>query len=417
MTPRKPMAHLAVPVALFLLAVAPTASRAQVATSPDTVLPLLVARGHAPAAALLADGPSGTRYAHAEAEGRWPVATSATTSATATTTTSGDGNDGNDGRGVGSGGSEEPRGDTAEVGREGPPARQPEPLRRADHFRAGSITKTFIATVVLQLAAEHRLSLSDSVEDHLPGLVRGESGGRDDDGRRITLRALLTHTSGLADFTAATGGTTPVTPRQAVRLALSLPQAVPGRFFYSNTNYVLLGLVVEQVTGTSYAAEAEHRIIAPLRLTGTSFPGARSSLPDPHGRAYSADGSDVTDLDPRTAGAAGELVTTLPDVNRFYGALLGGDLLPPRQLREMLDTRAAHGAYGMGLYPVRLSCGTTVWGHNGRITGSYVRTAATADGRHVLTYRVNTDAPADPGLEPALLTAEFCPRALRSGIL
>ncbi|SPF05011.1 D-alanyl-D-alanine carboxypeptidase precursor [Streptomyces sp. MA5143a] len=374
MTLRKPMAHLAVPVALFLLAVAPTSSRAQVATGTDAVLPLLVTRGHAPAAALLTDAPSGTRYAHAEAED----------------------------------------GAEAEVGRDGPPEQRPEPLRRADHFRAGSITKTFIATVVLQLAAEHRLSLSDSVEDHLPGLVRGEGGGegagRGDDGRRITLRALLTHTSGLADFTAVTRGTTPVTPRQAVRLALALPPAVPGRFSYSNTNYVLLGLVIEQVTGNSYATEAERRVIAPLRLTGTSFPGARSSLPEPHGRAYSADGSDVTDLDPRAAGAAGELVTTLPDVNRFYGALLGGDLLRPRQLREMLDTGTAHGAYGMGLYPVRLPCGTTVWGHNGRIAGSYVRTAATVDGRHVLTYRVNTDAPEDPDLEPALLAAEFCPR-------
>ncbi|MEU6800218.1 serine hydrolase domain-containing protein [Streptomyces neyagawaensis] len=379
MTPRKPMAHLAVPVALFLLAMTPTASRAQVAAGTDTVLPLLVTRGHAPAAALLADGPSGTRYAHAEAEAQ----------------------------------DEDADGDAAEVGREGTPEQKPEPLRRADRFRAGSITKTFIATVVLQLAAEHRLSLSDSVEDHLPGLIRGEGAGRADEGRRITLRALLTHTSGLADFTAVTGGTIPVTPRQAVRLALALPPAVPGRFFYSNTNYVLLGLVIEQVTGNSYATEAERRVIAPLRLTGTSFPGARSSLPEPHGRAYSADGSDVTDLDPRAAGAAGELVTTLPDVNRFYGALLGGELLPPRQLREMLDTRTAHGAYGMGLYPVRLPCGTTVWGHNGRISGSYVRTAATVDGRHVLTYRVNTDAPEDPDLEPALLTAEFCPRTLK----
>ncbi|MCL6735519.1 serine hydrolase [Streptomyces neyagawaensis] len=377
MTLRKPMAHLAVPVALFLLAVTPTASRAQVVAGTDAALPLLVTRGHAPAAALLADDPSGTRYAHAEAEAQ-----------------------------------DEDEG-AAEVGREGTPEQRPEPLRRADRFRAGSITKTFIATVVLQLAAEHRLSLSDSVEDHLPGLVRGEGAARADDGRRITLRALLTHTSGLADFTAVTGGTTPVTPRQAVRLALALPPAVPGRFFYSNTNYVLLGLVIERVTGNSYATEAERRVIAPLRLTGTSFPGARSSLPEPHGRAYSADGSDVTDLDPRAAGAAGELVTTLPDVNRFYGALLGGRLLPPRQLREMLDTGTAHGAYGMGLYPVRLRCGTTVWGHNGRISGSYVRTAATVDGRHVLTYRVNTDAPEDPDLEPALLTVEFCPRILK----
>ncbi|MEW1778061.1 serine hydrolase domain-containing protein [Streptomyces sp. NPDC086777] len=278
-------------------------------------------------------------------------------------------------------------------------------ITRADHFRAGSITKTFIATVVLQLAAEHRLSLSDSVERYLPGLLRG----RGVDGRRITLRALLSHTAGLADFTAATRGTVPLTPLQAVRLALALPSTRPGHYAYSSTDYVVLGMVIRQVTGHAYAVEVRRRIITPLRLTGTSFPGARTSLPSPHGRAYATDGSDVTELDPRVAGAAGELVTTLDDLDRFYAALLDGELLPPPRLREMLDTRAAHGAYGLGIFPVKLPCGTTVWGHNGRIAGSYVRSAASIDGRHVLTFRVNTTAIADPDVEPALLAAEFCP--------
>ncbi|MFE0172772.1 serine hydrolase domain-containing protein [Streptomyces sp. NPDC059002] len=279
-------------------------------------------------------------------------------------------------------------------------------LSRADHFRVGSITKTFIATVTLQLAAERRLSLSDPVERHLPGLVRGPG----IDGRTLTLRALLTHTSGLYNFTADTRGTTPVTPAQAVRTALAHPPTPKGRWAYSNTNYVVLGMVIEKVTGNSYATEAERRILTPLRLTGTSFPGARTTLPSPHGRAYTGDGRDVTRLDPRVAGAAGELVSTLGDLNRFYAALLSGRLLPPSFLRQMLDTRTAHGRYGMGLYPQKLPCGTTVWGHNGHISGSFVRTAATRDGRRVLTFRVNTDKLADPDLEQALLTAEFCPR-------
>ncbi|MFD1658994.1 serine hydrolase domain-containing protein [Streptomyces caeni] len=338
---------LAVAVSVALLGLAPGSFQAPRTPATDSVLPLLVTRGGAPAAALLAREEKGSHVAAA-------------------------------GHGI----------------------------APADHFRAGSITKTFIATVVLQLAAEHRLSLSDSVEEHLPGLVRG----RGNDGRALTLRSLLTHTSGLADFARDTGGAVPLTPLQAVRVALTHPPAARGRFSYSNTNYVLLGMVVQQVTGHSYAVEAEHRIITPLRLTGTSFPGARTTLPSPHGRAYAADGSDVTELDPRVAGAAGELVTTLADLDRFYAALLGGELLPPSRLREMLDTRAAHGSYGMGLYPARLPCGTTVWGHNGRILGSYVRTAATVDGRRVLTFRVNTDGFADSRLERALLTAEFCPR-------
>ncbi|HET9381340.1 MAG TPA: serine hydrolase domain-containing protein [Streptomyces sp.] len=338
---------LALPLAALLLALAPSDRPALTAPPARTVLALLVSEGGAPAAALLALSGSGTRYAE-----------------------SGPG------------------------------------ISRADHFRAGSVTKTFLATVVLQLAAEHRLSLSDTVERHLPGLVRGAG----NDGRALTLRSLLTHTSGLYDFVAETGGTRPVTPRQALRIALTHPPAAVGRYAYSNTNYVLLGLVVERVTGRSYAAEAGRRLIAPLGLAGTSFPGSRATLPVPHGRAYAEDGTDVTRLDPRVAGAAGEMVTTLADLDRFYSALLGGELLPPRRLREMLATRTAHGSYGMGLFPVDLSCGIRVWGHNGRMPGSYVRTAATVDGRHVLTFRVNTTAIADPGLEPRLLAAEFCPR-------
>ncbi len=277
-------------------------------------------------------------------------------------------------------------------------------VRRADHFRAGSITKTFIATVVLQLAAEHRLSLSDTVERHLPGLVRG----RGNDGRALTLRSLLTHTSGLYDYTADTGGTVPLSPVGAVRVALSHPPSAPGVFAYSNTDYVVLGMVIEQVTGDSYAAEADRRIIGPLHLNGTSFPGTRRALPAPHGRARTAGGRDVTDLDPRVAGAAGELISTLTDLNRFYAALLGGRLLPPAELAEMLDTQATHGVYGMGVYPQRLPCGTIVWGHNGRILGSYVRSVASLDGRRVLTYRLDTDTEPAPRAETALISAEFC---------
>lgn len=283
-------------------------------------------------------------------------------------------------------------------------------IRRADRFRAGSVTKTLLATVVLQLAAEGRLKLSDTVERHLPGLVRGHG----NDGRLLTLRALLTHISGLYDYTAEDSAPGPATPRAAIRTALAHAPGPRGSYAYSNTDYILLGLMVEQVTGRSYAAEAEARVIVPLGLTGTSFPGDRTTLPSPHGRAYSRTPGpghplrDVTELDPRPAGAAGELISTLDDLDRFYTALLSGQLLPAPQLRELLDTGAAHGAYGMGIYPERLSCGITVWGHNGRIAGSYVRTAATADGRRTLTFRVNTDALADGSLEPALLDEEFC---------
>ncbi|MEV0320099.1 serine hydrolase domain-containing protein [Streptomyces sp. NPDC050658] len=350
------------------------AASAPLAAAPatDVTLPLLVTRGKAPAAALLTREDPWPRWHFTRA-----------TPATA--------------------GSDTASGTTADTTATTGPGTTPG-IRRTDHFRAGSITKTFIATVVLQLAAEHRLSLSDPVEDHLPGLLRGE----DLDGRDLTLRALLTHTSGLPDYTADTKGLVPLTPAQAVRTALARPATTPGRWSYSNTNYVVLGMVIKQVTGRSYATEAARRIITPLRLSGTSFPGARTTLPAPHGRAYSSEGEDVTALNPRVAGAAGELISTLADLDRFYAALLGGRLLPAAQLAQMLNTRATQGRYGMGLYPQKLPCGTTVWGHNGHIAGSYVRTAATRDGDRVLTYRVNTDGIADPTLEQTLLSAEFC---------
>lgn len=279
-------------------------------------------------------------------------------------------------------------------------------IGRPDHFRAGSVTKTFVATVVLQLASEGRLALDDPVAAHAPALLPPPLD------RRVTLRHLLTHTSGLPDLARPSGATV---PPEGLRAALaSRDPKPPGGFAYSNTNYVVLGRIVEHVTGRSYAAEAHRRIITPLGLTGTSFPGSRTSLPAPHGRGYDSAGRDVTSLDPRVAGAAGELVSTLADLNRFYSALLGGRLLPPAQLDALLDTSSAHGRYGMGVFPTRLPCGVTVWGHNGRVPGSYVRSAATVDGRRVVTFRVNTDtlaAAPGPPLERSVLEAEFCPPA------
>ncbi|MEW1927253.1 serine hydrolase domain-containing protein [Streptomyces sp. NPDC088360] len=419
---------LAIPLVVALIGLASASAPPASKPATDATLPLLVTRGKAPAAALLAreaswstpvpgapDPQTGQQRAQRP---RWHFAHADQLTAADTTTGTDKTPTPNTGTGNGKGGSDVGSGSGAdtESARRLPGARGTGDadrirIRRTDHFRAGSITKTFIATVALQLAAERRLSLSDPVDRHLPGLIRG----RGLDGRTLTLRALLTHTSGLADYTTGTKGLVPLTPTEAVRTALALPATTPGRWSYSNTNYVVIGMVIRQVTGRSYATETERRIITPLRLSGTSFPGTRTTLPSPHGRAYTSEGQDVTALDPSVAGAAGELISTLTDLDRFYAALLAGRLLPAPQLRQMLNTRAAEGRYGMGLYPQKLPCGTTVWGHNGRIPGSYVRTAATRDGDRVLTFRVNTDAIADPGLERTLLTAEFCPRRSTRG--
>ncbi|MFF9480779.1 serine hydrolase domain-containing protein [Streptomyces sp. NPDC014733] len=303
------------------------------------------------------------------------------------------------------------------------------PMERRDRFRAGSLTKTLVATVVLQLAAERRLTLDGSAARLLtsghrtpPGLSRAALAPLS----RVTVRQLLDHTSGLFNYTddpalRLTGPGFAVhryethTPAELLRRALRHPPgAAPGaRYAYSNTNYLVLGLVVEAVTGRRYADEIRRRILTPVGLTGTSFPGTRTTLPRPHGRAYFRTGHrqvDATDLNPSWAGSAGEMVTTLDDLNRFFAALLGGRLLPPRELAALRDERATHGTYGLGVYATRLPCGVTVWGHAGDIHGSYARTAASVDGRHLVSYHLNTDAPGPRADGDAVLTAEFCPK-------
>ncbi|WP_329150071.1 serine hydrolase [Streptomyces sp. NBC_01456] len=301
-------------------------------------------------------------------------------------------------------------------------------IGQRDHFRAGSITKTLVATVILQLVAEGRLTLHDSAAAHLPPGVPTGGGGAGSALRRVTIRQLLDHTSGLFNYTAdprlsrqlsGTGFGThrydSHTPGELLRIALGHPPvAAPGtRYAYSNTNYLVLGLVIEAVTGHPYATEIRRRLLVPAGLGHTSFPGTDPVLPEPHGRAYSRIGHrrvDTTSLDPSRAGAAGEMITTLGDLNRFFSALLGGKFLAPRQMAEIRSEKGTGGAYGLGLYATELPCGVTVWGHDGDINGSFARTAGTADGRHVVSYRVNTDHLADPAHGTDVLTAEFCPR-------
>lgn len=301
--------------------------------------------------------------------------------------------------------------------------RQPE-----DRYRVGSITKTFVATVVLQLEAEGRLSLDDTVEHWLPGVVRGNG----HDGAKITLRQLLNHTSGIYNYTQdqALGQRIfsteflqhrydTYTPRQLVDIAMAhAPNFEPGASWrYSNTNFVLAGMVIEKATGHSYATEIERRVLRPLHLRSTTVPGTDSRMPRPSGRAYSKLSTestgrtyDVTALNPSMAGSAGEMVSDSADLNRFYRALLTGELLPQRQLKEMtttvvMDPGDPDARYGLGLQMNKLPCGTEVWGHGGGIHGSSSEALTTKDGRHSLAFNFNGDWSGDSA---AVVLAEFC---------
>ncbi|MER5986690.1 serine hydrolase domain-containing protein [Streptomyces sp. NPDC001787] len=310
------------------------------------------------------------------------------------------------------------------------------PRGKNDRFRIGSITKTFVATVLLQMEAEGRLGLDDTVECHLPGLVRGNG----NDGRRITVRQLLHHTSGLYDYLADEDyldtymrgegflrhryDTLP--PWKQVKAALShQPLFTPGaELSYSNTNYVLAALIIEKAGGRTYEAEVRDRIIEPLGLRNTSNPGNSVHLPRPSSRSYAklfaSDPErvdDVTAMNGSQGWADGDIISTTGDLNRFYSSLLRGELLPPEQLKAMKTTTPAPGrpnvSYGLGLTRFRTSCGPAVWGHGGGMVGSSSLAVTTEDGLHQLAYNRNGDWSAGPA--DRIMEAEYCPTPAPSG--
>jgi D-alanyl-D-alanine carboxypeptidase len=271
-----------------------------------------------------------------------------------------------------------------------------QPMQPQDRVHIGSITKTFVATVVLQLAAEGRLSLNDSVQKWLPGVITGHGYHP----AQITIRQLLQHTSGLRDYTSEPGFLTAQSlaqtwrPQQLVDIALRLGPPVHG-WMYSNTNYILLGMVIQKVTGHSPIAEIRSRILVPLGLHDTSFPLTSKQIPEPYAHGYYGP-ADVTNLvNPSATWTAGAMISNVDDVARFYRALLTGRLLPPAQQRELLATIpvddtgelfAEH--YGLGIYRVQLPCGTA-WGHDGGYPGGFKTFAYTSpDGSRqaVLVY-------------------------------
>lgn len=266
----------------------------------------------------------------------------------------------------------------------------------ADRFRIGSMTKTFVATVVLQLAGEDRIALDAPIERYLPGLVDGGDG--------ITVRQLLQHTSGLPDYVqyldmdqVLGSMSAHYEPRQLVRLALAHPRVfAPGTGWdYSNTNYLLAGLLIEQVTGQPSGAEIERRILQPLGLRDTFVPGDLSTIPGSHPRGYAKPGDalvDLTEFNPSIAGNSGQMISSTTDMERFLTALLDGRLLRPAELRAMMTTRpigdAGGNAYGLGLTSSPLPCGGDYWGHDGDIFGFSTISGATTDGRSA-TIMVN----------------------------
>lgn len=282
------------------------------------------------------------------------------------------------------------------------------PMRPEHRFRVASLTKPFVATVVLQLAGEGRLSLSDTVERWLPGILPY--------GDEITVRQLLNHTAGVPEY-----ALTPLrdayrgirfrswTPRELVALVAGQPPTSPAgsTWSYSNTGYVLAGLVVEAVTGRSLGREIERRIFRPLRLRDTYFPVDFPFLAGPHARGYSLDLDDelnpiegplldFTVFNPSAIWGAGNIVSNEQDLARFFRALLGGRLLPGAMLAEMKTVvEVAPGAgYGLGLLVLDTPCGR-LFGHDGGVPGFSNHMLNSEDGSRQFGLMMNAEtAPA-----------------------
>ncbi|MFF0750570.1 serine hydrolase domain-containing protein [Streptomyces sp. NPDC004267] len=281
--------------------------------------------------------------------------------------------------------------------------------------RVGSITKTFTAAAVLQQVERGRIGLDAPVGELLPDLVPGERG------RRVTVRMLLNHTSGFAEyipyaFPSLQGAPWDVSPRsldayrfrrcdpvELIALGLAAPApAEPGGTpgVYSNTNYLLLGQLLEKVTGAPAEAYIEDHVIAPAGLRHTAFPdGPR--VEGPHSRMYEGlwgtlePPRDYSEYDMSWDMAGAGLVSTVADLNLFYGKLLAGEVVGAAALAEMRRTVpviALDGStieYGLGLEKLMIpGCGT-FWGNRGTVWGAGAMSFTREDGGRRMSAAVN----------------------------
>ncbi|MEU8147964.1 serine hydrolase domain-containing protein [Nonomuraea sp. NPDC048901] len=300
------------------------------------------------------------------------------------------------------------------------------------HARIGSNTKTFTATLVLQLVAEGKIELDAPAADYLPEFVLDE---------RITVRMLLQHTSGLFNFTGEVYedgsivhgipvpyGTTgkewvdnrfhTYRPEELVCRALSKPARFePGTgWSYSNTNYVLARLLIEKVTGRSLAEEMQRLILGPLGLSGTVVPDASPELPEPHAHVYyryeeagRQKTIDITRHNPSWVSTGGDMISTSQDLATFISALVGGKLLPAPLLAEMCTPHATglpNMDYGLGVFVQKTDCGGTVITHNGGTVGSMTLMYSTPDGSKTLTAVLNWVDDADLSIATKVQNAQ-----------
>jgi D-alanyl-D-alanine carboxypeptidase len=249
-------------------------------------------------------------------------------------------------------------------------------MSKNERFRIGSTTKPMVATVVLQLVDEGKLSLDQPITEIVGDLAGGDE--------RITVRDLLAHKSGISDYLDDPRPIAPYlkgkfdhvwTPEQLIGFALDHPTLFePGTdSAYSNTNYTLLGLIIEKVTGNSLGTELRTRVFEPLGMDDSSL-ATGTRIRGPHASGYlvgeGGELQDVTGVSPSFYWGAGNVISTTRDIADFFDGLLEGDLLPPELLAEMttFEPMSPGSDYGLGVEQVSLPCGSGI-GHGGAVPG------------------------------------------------
>ncbi|MFD9329550.1 serine hydrolase domain-containing protein [Streptomyces sp. NPDC060065] len=280
-------------------------------------------------------------------------------------------------------------------------------------FRAGSTTKVVTAAVVLQLVAEGHVDLGRPARLYLPDLIPAAY-------KKVTVRQLLNHTSGIPapDFPADTFEEVYAhrfdihTAREMVASATAKkPEFTPGtEQHYLNIGYTVLEVLIERVTGHSYEREATRRIFGPLGMRNTYLPGTDPEIRGPHNHGYQAvpraDGTtelrDVTVWGATDAGAAGAMISTTADLERFLKALFRGQVVPQRQLKEMFTVPAGvpDATMSAGLERYVTSDGTELWLKTGGRWGYNTFIGATRDLSRTLVYSVNSTDAKGQGLNP-----------------